>query len=90
MVELLRSSYVRADFDTELNFRSVSTRDIAGNAIGNGASVLLYHAAPSSASRQAGDAKEKTLPVELRFLLTAWGREPTLQHAIAGWMMRVL
>jgi hypothetical protein len=28
--------------------------------------------------------------LDLHFLLTAWGRDPLIQHAITDWMMRVL
>ncbi len=30
------------------------------------------------------------LPLDLHFLLTAWAKDASLQHTIAGWMMRVL
>jgi len=28
--------------------------------------------------------------LDIHFLLTAWGKEASLQHTIAGWMMRIL
>jgi hypothetical protein len=30
------------------------------------------------------------LPLDLHFLVTAWAKDASLQHAIAGWMMRIL
>ena len=30
------------------------------------------------------------LPLDLYYLLTAWAKDASLQHTIAGWMMRVL
>ena len=30
------------------------------------------------------------IPLDLHFLLTAWAKDASLQHTIAGWMMRVL
>ena len=30
------------------------------------------------------------LPLDLHFLITAWAKDASLQHAIAAWMMRIL
>ncbi len=37
-----------------------------------------------------GQAYRYQLPVDLHFLLTAWAQDASLQHTIAGWMMRVI
>jgi hypothetical protein len=30
------------------------------------------------------------LPIEVHFLMTIWAGQPSLQHALAGWTMRVM
>lgn len=96
IVELLRSSYRQEDFNNELEFRVFTSRDFA-NPIANGVSLFLYRIYPSGVQRTPpghlgadGRRLPPQLPVELHFLLTVWGREASLQHAVAGWMMRVI
>ena len=62
-----------------------------------GVSLFLYRVyhnggARSPAGRTLPDGRRQRtrLPVDLHFLATAWARKASLQHEIAGWMMRVL
>lgn len=96
VVELLRASYHSEDFNNELEFRVFTPRDFA-NPMANGVSLFLYRIYPNGAHRTPvgrlgpdGRRLQTELPVELHFLLTVWGREASLQHTVAGWMMRTL
>lgn len=97
VVQLLRSNYQPEAFsDTELDFRVYTAQDF-NSPMNAGVSLFLYRILPSGSPRTPGgrvgpDGKRKKtqLPVELHFLLTAWGRDASLQNAIAGWMMRTL
>jgi hypothetical protein len=97
VVNLLRSSSRSEDFNAELEFRTFTARDFAANAIANGVSLFLYrifpfgtHRTPPGRLDAEGRRLQGPLPLELHFLLTVWAREASLQHAIAGWMMRTL
>lgn len=96
VVELLRASYRPDDFNNELEFRVFTQRDF-GNPMTNGVSLFLYRIYPNGVNRTPagrlgvdGRRLQTELPVELHFLLTVWGREASLQHTVAGWMMRTL
>ena len=96
VVELLRASYRPEDFNNELEFRVFTPRDFS-SPIANGVSLFLYRIYPNGVNRTPagrlgvdGRRLQTELPVELHFLLTVWGREASLQHTVAGWMMRTL
>jgi hypothetical protein len=95
IVALLRTAYQPADFAVDLEFRTVTARDIANNQIAAGVSFLLYRIVPNGAHRtppgldQQGRRRQTQLPLDLHFLMTVWGAEASLQHAIAGWAMRM-
>jgi hypothetical protein len=62
-----------------------------------GVSVFLYRTYVNHNNRNppgrispSGARFKPMLPLDLYFLLTAWAKDASLQHAIAGWMMRVL
>jgi len=62
-----------------------------------GVSLFLYRIYPNGAARApqgrllADGRRQRTkLPLDLHFMVTAWARRASLQHEIAGWMMRVL
>jgi hypothetical protein len=62
-----------------------------------GVSFFLYriypngtHRAPSGRTTPEGQRYRTQLAVDLHFLLTAWAKDASLQHTIAGWMMRIL
>ena len=93
---LLRSSYRREDFNNELEFKVFTSKDFA-KPISSGASLFLYRIYPNGVNRNPagrigrdGRRLRSQLPVELHFLVTVWGKEPSLQHTLAGWIMRTL
>jgi hypothetical protein len=62
-----------------------------------GVSVFLYriytngtHRAPEGRLGPDGRRQRHMLPLDLHFLITAWAKDASLQHAIAAWMMRIL
>jgi len=95
VVALLRGQYHPEDFQGRpLEFRVCLAQDLSIEA---GVSLFLYRIVPNAASRPSperprpgGLRRPPPLAVDLHFLLTAWARDASLQHAIAGWMMRVL
>lgn len=96
VLQLLRSSYRVEDFDQELEFKVFTAKDFA-QPLSAGVSLFLYRIVPSGVGRTPpagmrtdGSRAETLLPLDLQFMLTVWGRDASLQHAIAGWMMRVL
>ena len=96
VIYLLRSSYRYEEFNNELEFRIFTSRDFA-KPIANGASLFLYriypngvHRTPAGRVGRDGRRLQTQLPVELHFLLTIWGKEYSLQHSVAGWIMRTL
>jgi hypothetical protein len=97
IVQLLQSRYSPDDFDgSTLEFKVYLASDFA-NPMDAGVSVFLYrvyvnHTNRSPAGRvdALGQPQLPLLPLDLYFLLTAWAKDASLQHTIAGWMMRVL
>lgn len=96
VIHLLRSNYRADEFNNELELRVFTSRDFA-NPMANGVSLFLYRIFPNGTHRTPagrlgpdGSRLRSILPVDLHFLLTVWGREASLQHAVAGWMMRTL
>lgn len=96
VLQLLRSHYVPEDFNQELEFKVFTAKDFA-KPLTAGVSLFLYRIVPCGVSRMPpgpvrvnGGASDTLLPVDLYFILTVWGGEASLQHTIAGWMMRVL
>jgi hypothetical protein len=62
-----------------------------------GVSLLLYrifqdgtNRTPPGRMQPNGQIGPTKLPLELHFLLTAWAKTASLQHELAGWMMRTL
>ena len=96
VVNLLSGSYQPEDFNNQLQF-PIYTADNFLQPITNGVSLFLYRVLPSGVRRippgriGAGGVREATrLPLEMHFLLTIWAKEPSLQHSLTGWTMRVL
>jgi hypothetical protein len=98
VVELLHARFV-ADpryFNNQLEFRVYLAKDFA-QPMSAGVSIFLYRIYPNGTVRTPrgrpnaeGQRYRNQLPLDLHFLLTAWAQDPSLQHLIAGWMMRVL
>lgn len=97
IVQLLESRFSPEDFNmSSLEFRVYLASDFA-NPMDAGVSVFLYrvyvnHTNRSPAGRvdSLGQPRLTLLPLDLYFLMTAWAKDASLQHTIAGWMMRVL
>jgi hypothetical protein len=98
IVRLLGSQYQPADFDTNpLEFKVYLASDFAKSPMTAGVSVFLYRVyvnnsfrTPNGRPLPDGTRQRTQLPIDLHLLLTAWGKDATLQHTITGWMMRVL
>lgn len=96
VLQFLRSNYNPADFDQELEFKVFTAKDFT-KPLNAGVSLFLYRIFPNGAQRTPpgrigpdGRRYPPLLPLDLHMLLTVWGREASLQHTIAGWMMRTL
>jgi hypothetical protein len=96
VLQLLRSNYHPGDFDQELEFKVFTARDFA-KPLTAGVSLFLYRIFPNGVQRAPpgrttpdGRRSPALLPLDLHMLLTVWGREASLQHTVAGWMMRTL
>jgi Pvc16 N-terminal domain len=97
VVRLLRASYDPADFNGAVLDFQVYVSDDFTHPMEQGVSLFLYRLYPNPAIRTPqgrllpdGRRQRAKLPVELHFLATAWAKKASLQHEIAGWMMRVL
>lgn len=97
IMSVLESSYNPADFNnTNLQFK-VYTADDFVNPMKAGVSLFLYrvfvntsHRTPGGRVGPGGQRYQTQLPLDLHFLLTAWGKDASLQHTVAGWMMRTM
>ncbi|HUH11686.1 MAG TPA: DUF4255 domain-containing protein [Longimicrobiales bacterium] len=97
LVRLLRASYDPDDFNGAVLDFQVYVSDDFENPMEQGVSLFLYRVYHNGAVRApqgrllANGRRQRTrLPVDLHFLATAWATRASLQHEIAGWMMRVL
>jgi hypothetical protein len=97
LVRLLRSSYDPAEFNgAVLDFQVYVSADFDA-PMEQGVSLFLYRVyhngairAPQGRLLADGRRQRARLPVDLHFMATAWAPRASLQHEIAGWMMRVL
>jgi hypothetical protein len=96
VIRLLRGNYDPSAFDgATLDFQ-VYVADNFLQPMDQGVSLLLYRIYHNSAFRNPpgrvvqGQRQRTKLPIDLHFLLTAWGKTASRQHEIAGWMMRTL
>lgn len=96
VVELLRDNYPSELSDPPLQF-SVFSRDDFADGLAAGVSLFLYRIfvdgterAPDGRTHPDGRRYQPQMPVQLHFLLTAWGSSASLQQYLAGWMMRVV
>ncbi len=97
IIHLLERAYDPADFSGhQLQFRVFLAKDFS-QPMDAGVSLFLYriylnqvHRAPGGRLDANGRRMRTQLPVDLHFLLTAWAKDSSLQHTIAGWMMRAL
>ena len=97
LVRLLRTSYDPDDFNGAVLDFQVYVSDDFERPMDQGVSLFLYRVyhngavrAPQGRLLENGRRQRTRLPVDLHFLATAWATRASLQHEIAGWMMRVL
>src|SRR5687768_6599920 len=96
VVRVLRSHFDPADFNNATLDFQVYVADNFLQPMDQGVSVLLYRVFHNGSHRTPpgryvdGHRQKTKLPVDLHFLLTAWGKTASRQHEIAGWMMRVM
>jgi Pvc16 N-terminal domain len=97
VIRLLRSAYDPTEFNNaQLDFQVYVANDFL-TPMEEGVSLLLYRIYHDGSPRTPpgrllpdGQRERSKLPLELHFMLTAWAKQATLQHEIAGWMMRTM
>jgi hypothetical protein len=96
VVELLRDNYDPSAFNRDLEFKVLATGGFE-SGLNAGVSVFLYrimindaHRTPAGRRTDDGQPRHSQLPLDVHMILTAWAPEPSLQHSIAGWMMRTM
>lgn len=96
VLKLLQRNYQPEDFNPELQFEIYLANNF-DTPMTTGISLFLYRVFPNTCHRipagrigPEGRQYRTQLPLDLHFLLTAWGQEASLQHTIVGWMMRIL
>jgi len=96
VIDRLQAANQPGDFTTALQFQVYLAKDFH-KPMDAGVSLFLYRVYPNPVQRTPagrlgndGRRQRSQLPLDLHFLLTAWAKDATLQHAITGWMMRVL
>jgi hypothetical protein len=96
VVELLRDNYDPSAFNRDLEFTVLSTGGFE-SGLTAGVSVYPYrimineaHRTPPGRRGDDGELRNTQLPLDIHMILTAWAPEPSLQHSIAGWMMRTM
>jgi hypothetical protein len=97
VVSLLKANYSPTAFNnTDLAFQVYGAKDFI-NPMPAGVSLFLYrvmangtHRTPAGRLGPDGRRQRSQMPLELHFLLTAWGTTPSLQQTIAGWMIRTM
>jgi len=97
IVRQLRAEVRAGDFDTQVEFGVYGSSDFSDTPIANGVSLFLYRILPNGIRRTPpgeigpdGRRRPPRLPIEMHFLMTMWAGQPSLQHALAGWTMRVM
>lgn len=97
VIHLLRSNYRPEDFNnTDLQF-GVYLYDNFATPMDTGISLFLYriylngaHRIPRGRFDPAGQRFQSRLPLDLHFILTVWAKQSSMQHRLAGWMMRLM
>lgn len=97
VVALLRNICRFENFNNDIEFKVFTSKDFSSNTIANGVSLFVYriycngaHRIPAGRIGPDGKRLQAQLPVEMHFLLTVWGKDPSLQHTLIGWLMRAL
>ena len=82
-------------------FEVYSAKDFSDDAsvrhVSSGASIFLYrvlpnltHRTPSGRLLPDGTRQRSQLPLDLHMIITIWGKDPSTQNRLAGWVMRTL
>jgi hypothetical protein len=97
VVRLLQESY-QPDLlgpSIPLQFEVYGTGDFNSH-MAQGVSLFLYRVHVNATQRSPlvknpeGKVRRQLLPLDLHFFITVWAPKASLQHAILGWVMRVL
>jgi hypothetical protein len=97
VVRLLQESY-QPDLlgpSIPLQFEVYGTGDFNSH-MAQGVSLFLYRVHVNTTQRSPlvknpeGKVRRQLLPLDLHFFITVWAPKASLQHAILGWVMRVL
>jgi hypothetical protein len=93
----LLSSTPRPQAFPTLEFQTFTSRQFNTPPFTNGISLFVYrvfahgtHRTPPGRFDAQGRRMQSQLPLEMHFLLSVWAQQASLQHSIAGWMMRIL
>lgn len=97
IIQNLRDNFRPADFNNHsLVFQVYAAKDFSDPML-TGVSLFLYRIftngtqrTPAGRAVPGGRQQHTQLPLDLHFLLTAWAQDASLQHTIAGWMMRIM
>jgi hypothetical protein len=96
VLNLLSSTPRPPSFPT-LEFQAFTARQFTAPPFSAGISLFLYrvfvhgtHRTPPGRLDSQGRRMQAQLPLEMHFLLSVWAPQASLQHSIAGWMMRTL
>lgn len=97
IVRMLRANFDPAMFNgVALDFQ-VYVADDFTHPMDEGVSIFLYRIyqngnwrTPTGRLSPDGKRQSTMLPVDFHFLMTAWAKKASLQHEIAGWMMRMM
>jgi len=94
---VLRSNCFPEDFNTTELVFNVFLAPNFKTGMDAGVSLFMYrvlvngtHRTPSPKPMPDGRRFLTQLPLDLHFILTAWGKDYSMTHSITGWMMRVM
>jgi hypothetical protein len=101
LMRLLQASHAPDDFDgNRLGFALYRGDDFdaeAGKEVTTGVSLFLYRVEANETMRtppgkrlSSGQRQRSQLPLDLHYLFTIWAGSASMQHRIAGWLMRTL
>jgi hypothetical protein len=97
VLDVLRDNVPAALQDHEPEFQVYVARNFNQQPMTAGVSLFLYRVTANPVMRTPagrlnvnGQRTRSRLPLDLHFILTVWGQHASLQHALAGWLMRQL
>jgi hypothetical protein len=98
VMRLLQESYSPDAIEpaTHLQFEVYGSAEDFKGHMAQGVSLFLYRVHLNATQRSplvkdpVGNMRRQLLPLDLHFFVTVWAPKASLQHAILGWMMRLL